>query len=429
MKRFRKILKWIGIIMGAAIAILLICNACFVWSTGTRLEARLAALRRAGEPVQLSDLAREPIPPEKNADVFLRRAADDLDAIEKELVASYPKRGYPTGELTPAEQEKLEKLFAAYSRVMPLLEQAADCPDSDPQLDTTLLPSRFLEPYMNHSTKHRVLIRVSRARSAWLLSSGRADDALAGQILMLRLTRHWRHEPLLIGYLVTAVCEQSAMDEANRVLQHGPVSPAARQALDTELALHDSMEGYTWALRSERAFNLSSFQEIPGTGFWLMRGFSTHLALRLLDFYDRHLDDASRLYAQVVAGWKSDPPPGGGLNPYGPLVTLLQPALTSAREPADRVRAMSRSLRILNTLQVRVPSGGDKVPQLNDLGLPAEATIDPFNGRPLRVEKVPEGWMVYSVGSNGVDDGGKLDQRTDVGVGPVSREVAVRRAP
>ncbi len=200
--------------MGAAIAILLICNACFVWSTGTRLEARLAALRRAGEPVQLSDLAREPIPPEKNADVFLRRAADDLDAIEKELVASYPKRGYPTGELTPAEQEKLEKLFAAYPRVMPLLEQAADCPDSDPQLDTTLLPSRFLEPYMNHSTKHRVLIRVSRARSAWLLSRGRADDALAGQILMLRLTRHWRHEPLLIGYLVTPVWKRSAMDQA-----------------------------------------------------------------------------------------------------------------------------------------------------------------------------------------------------------------------
>ncbi len=82
---------------------------------------------------------------------------------------------------------------------------------------------------------------------------------------------------------------------------------------------------------------------------------------------------------------------------------------------------MSRSLRILSALQVRVPPGGDKVPQLNDLGLPAEATIDPFNGPPLRVEKVPEGWMVYSVGSNGVDDGGKLDQRTDVGVGPVSR--------
>ena len=93
MKRLRKILKWTGIVAGAAIAILLMLNAYFVWSTGTRLERRLVALRQAGEPVQLADLAREPIPPEKNADVFLRRAADDLDAIQKELMAWYPKVG------------------------------------------------------------------------------------------------------------------------------------------------------------------------------------------------------------------------------------------------------------------------------------------------------------------------------------------------
>jgi hypothetical protein len=422
MNRLRKTLKWIGIITGAAIVIVLIFNAFFVWSTGTRLEARFAAMRQAGDPIQLADLAREPIPPEKNADVFLRRAANDLDAIEKELLAMYPRVGYPTGELTPAEQEKLEKLFAAYPKVVPLLEQAADCPDSDPQLDTTVLPSRFLELYMNDSSKHRLLVRVLRARSTWLLSRGRADDALAGQILALRLARHWFREPLLIGYLVTAACEQSAMENANRVLQAGEVSPAVRQALDTELARHDSMESYTSALRSERAFNLSSFQELPITGFWLTRGFMNHLMLRLLDLYDRHLNDAARPFAQVIAGWKSDPPPGGGLNPLGALVTLLQPSLAAAREPVDRVRAVSRSLRILNALQVRMPPGSDRVSPLNELGLPAEATIDPFNGEPLHVKKLPQGWMVYSVGSNGVDDGGNLDGRTDVGVGPVSRE-------
>ena len=97
MKRLRRILKWIGIAAGAAIAILLMLNAYFVWSTGTQLERRLVALRQAGDPVQLADLAREPIPPEKNADVFLRRAADDLDAIQKELLACYPKSGYPPG--------------------------------------------------------------------------------------------------------------------------------------------------------------------------------------------------------------------------------------------------------------------------------------------------------------------------------------------
>ena len=132
--------------------------------------------------------------------------------------------------------------------------------------------------YHGASGKAPPVNRVLRARSALLLSKGRADDALANQMLLLRLTRQWRREPLIIGYLVTAVCELGAMEGVNQVLQAGPVSPAARQALDAELALHDTMEGYNRALRSERAYSLSSIREIPGSGFWLTRGFSNELS-------------------------------------------------------------------------------------------------------------------------------------------------------
>ncbi len=415
MKRLRLILKWIGITAGAAIAILLMFNVYYVWSTGTRLERRLMALRRAGEPVQLADLARGPIPPEKNADVFLRRAAADLDSIQKELTALYPKTVYPTGTLSPTDRETLETLFAAYPRVMPLLEQAADCPDSDPELDVTLPPTQFLQPFMDRSSKHRTPYRVLRARSTLLLAQGRTDEALATQVLLLRLTRHWRKEPLIMGFLVTAVCESVAMEGVNQVLQAGPVSPSARRALDAELALHDSLEGLRWALRSERAYSLSAVREFPGSGFWLTRGFANDLTSGFLRLYDRHLEDASRPYARVISAKGAASRPAGG--PYGALITLLEPALATAREPAEQVRAMSRSLRLLNALQVRVPPGGDRVPDLAALGLPAGATIDPFNGKPLIVKGRPEGWMVYSVGRDGVDDGGKLDWRTDIGAG------------
>ncbi len=58
------------------------------------------------------------------------------------------------------------------------------------------------------------------------------------------------------------------------------------------------------------------------------------------------------------------------------------------------------------------------MPKLSELGLPAEATIDPFNGEPLHVKRLPQGWLVYSVGRNLQDDGGKLDDNSDIGVGP-----------
>jgi hypothetical protein len=422
MKRFKTILKWIGIVTGAAIFILLVVNAFVVWNSGSQLEKRHAAIRQAGEPVQLADLARKPIPPEQNADTFLHRAAKDIEAIQKELEAAYPRLGYAKGPLTPAEQEKLEKLFAAYPQFMPLLEQAASAPDHDPQLDTTLPRTRFLETCMDLSSLHRPLYRILRTRSVLLLSKDRPDDAVATQLLLLRLTRHWRREPMLIGYLVTAVGEHTAMDVINQVLQAAPVAPATRQAIEAEVALHDTMDGYTWALKTERAFSLTTVREYPFAGFWLTRGFANDLMLRLLDLYDRYLDDASRPFVQVAEKRKTNPPVRAWLNPYRALLTLLDPGLISALEAADRVRAMSRSLRVLNAIQARVPPGSDQVPNLHDLGLPVEATTDPFNGEPLRVKKDPNGWMVYAVGGNGVDDGGQLGGRTDIGVGPVSKD-------
>ena len=92
MKRL-KILKWMGIVTAAGITVLLMLNAYFVWSTGIELERKTTGScsgRRSGA-------ARGPCPradpPEKNADLVLRRAADDFDAIEKELLAHYPGEG------------------------------------------------------------------------------------------------------------------------------------------------------------------------------------------------------------------------------------------------------------------------------------------------------------------------------------------------
>jgi hypothetical protein len=394
-------------------------NAYFVWSTGTELERRFAALRRAGDPVQVSDFAREPIPPEKNADAFLRRAAPDLDAIEKELLALYPRKGYTFGSLSPDEQDKLEKLFAAHPGVMPLVEQAANCPDSDLQLDVSLSSTPFLQSYMERPTKHRALNRILRTRCALLLAKGRGDDALVNQMLLLRLTRHWRREPLTIAYLVTAVCELGAMEGVNQVLQSGPVSPAARQALDTELALHDTMEGYNEAMRSERAYSLSSIREIPGSRFWLTRGFSNELALGLIDFYDRRLADGPRPYHEVVAAKRTPSTPRYGPNLYGALITLLEPAMVAVREATERTRAMCRSIRVLNALQTHALPGSDSVPKLTELDLPDPVTIDPFSGEPLHAKRLSVGWLVYSVGADLVDDGGKVDGKTDVGVKPL----------
>jgi hypothetical protein len=40
-----------------------------------------------------------------------------------------------------------------------------------------------------------------------------------------------------------------------------------------------------------------------------------------------------------------------------------------------------------------------------------EPLTDPYSGEPVRVARVPDGWVVYCVGPDGQDDGGRLDPR------------------
>jgi hypothetical protein len=424
MKRFSSISKWIAIVVATAIASLLALNAFFVWSTGTRLEHRLQELRQAGNPVQIADFAREPIPPEQNADTFLRRAADDLDAMHKELAALYPKTAQPPEFLPSSERDKLEKLFSAYPRVMPLLEQAAACPDYDPQLDCTLPTTRFMQMVMDQTGKHRELARVLRARATLLIARGQRDEAVANHVLLLRLTRHWRHEPLLIGYLVTVSCEWVAMAGLNQTLQAGPVSPSTRLTLDAELALHDTMEGYVWAMKSERSYSLSSVRELPMSRYWLMRGLTDDLQVKLIELFDRFIAQTPKPFSEV---WTSPAARGTVVNPYLALVTLLEPSLTSVRDPAERVKAMSRCLRVLNAIQARVKPDHVQPPDLVDLGFPQETTTDPYNSKPLTIKRLPDGWLVYSVGMNLVDDGGTFEKVEDVGVGPIKANQTAKK--
>ena len=53
--------------------------------------------------------------------------------------------------------------------------------------------------------------------------------------------------------------------------------------------------------------------------------------------------------------------------------------------------------------------------------LPVEAITDPYNGEPLHLKKLPEGWLIYAVGANLLDDGGDLENKKDWGLGPIPR--------
>ena len=398
------------------IAILLAANAIWVWKTGSRLEEKLAALRADGDPLSLADLAREPIPPEKNAAVFLRRAMSDLEGMEKEWTDVYASEGYESGRLSESELKTIRSTLETYPKVVPLLEQAAACPDYDPQVDYTVAPQAFLEEHLDRISDPRSAARVLRARVLLLLSQGEREQALRTCITMFRLCHHFDQEPMVVGYLVSLACRRIAVEATNLVLRAGPLSKDSRQVLEAELALHDGAQAYQHALKTERAYGLDSFRTMPGRNFWLAsRALWNDATCYYLDMIDRQVAAVSRPYSELVA---TTPAPARHRIGFRVLADLAEPAMAAGRQAMERTTARIRCLRVLNALQARPEQAGAETPKLSDLGLPADATTDPFTGKPLHLKKLPAGWLVYSVGKDLKDDGGDLSEDRDVGVGP-----------
>jgi hypothetical protein len=426
MKRLKKILKWTAIILGGLVALALIANALFVWITDSRLERQLAEIRAAGDPVTLADLARPPIPPEKNAATYLRRAEADLEAIEKETIDVRPASECAGFLLRPEDQKTVKAAFAAYPNAIPLLEQAAACPDYSAELDYTLPQQEFTEKLLAFLNKVRSPARVLSYRARLLVAEGKRDEAVRTALLIFRLARHFDRNPTIVCYLVSLAVRGYAIQSANQALQTGPVSKEVRDALDAELAIQERMEGFAGALKSERPYGVESFSSIPGGNFWLFgRGFWNMQKSAFLELFPTCIALAGdpSPYCQVEKTLD-----GNGKKPV--LASLSLGALKAAFVSVARKKAQIRCLRVLNALQTHGAVGSDAAPKLTELGLPAGTITDPFNGGPLHVKKTLQGWLVYSVGPNLRDHGGKVDDYPDgdegVGPPPTAAELARR---
>ena len=264
-----------------------------------------------------------------------------------------------------------------------------------------------------------------------LIAAGQQEQAIELGIEILQLARQYDHEPALINMLVSAAVRGIAAEPLYDALAAGPVSPKLHKALDDELALHEDPQRLARTLKSERAFAIdaseSQLHSIQPPA-WLFRMFGWPMKrfyVGALEGLNAEIEVVSkeREGGSKNVGRHMAPKPGQG----GILNDLMLPALQAAYDADARTTAVLRTLRIFNALRSFEEKNGREATGLAELGLPQEVTIDPFDGKPLKLKKTDKGWMVYTVMLNGVDDGGDFVQLHDYGVAPpIYRVVQVK---
>jgi hypothetical protein len=400
---------------------ILLGNTIWIWSTG--VEKKLAAIREAGDPVTLFDLERRVSDGRlKNAAGPLGRAGKGIQAMLKDVSAITDSDDYQAGKLSEEDRKKLKAVFEANADVVDLLQEAGECAVYQPQISYTVqrrgggadvAPSQVITAALNDGTNFREVIRLLQIRSRLQVAEGQQHEALQTCLLLLRLVRLYDGNLFIVNGLVTCAGRTVAVESTNRVLRSGPIKDADRDALESELARHDSHDGYIRTLKNERAFGVSSYDSLKT---WMNRALQDNDECRYLDLVQEQIELAPKPYDEFVSSVKNFIATRGR---FTPLADLWFPAAQKAREADERTRGVVRCLRVLNGLQRAGVKPANGEPKLDALKLPAGATSDPFTGEPLHVKVVGGDWVIYTVGPDLQDNGGDLAGGKDFGVGPV----------
>jgi hypothetical protein len=114
---------------------------------------------------------------------------------------------------------------------------------------------------------------------------------------------------------------------------------------------------------------------------------------------------------------------------------LLIPAFARVTASHRRAQAHMRSTAVaLAVERYRLEEGHwpESLAELVPARL-AAVPADPFDGKPLRYRRLADGVVVYSVGADGVDNGGRLDRKNPsangIDIGVRLWDVARRRQP
>ncbi len=433
--RTRRVRRGFVIALGlvASTAALVTAQRAWLYHETRLMDEIVQRLHAAGEPVPNFPLDTSLAALEKPDAIRYYLAAaqlvvfDGLPAVRDRLLAIDGR----TGQLTAVEPS--EEVVQAARRFLDRNREAIDLAEQAANLD-----ARRYNPYDTHlrgapDLLLRYPLSVHTLLSARTGTAASAVDAAVVELRALRLGEtgsRWSAPAFLLAGIVTAAADVAV------VLGRPDLSGSDLARLSGELARPEPGDLVAREFAYERALALD---EPDPTAGWL-----EPLALR-----------ERRRYAELLGAIvdAAGGPEGQRLTAIENLVspgfsTVLLPSRDSIPPALVISRVRPLTLRMLSNVAIgraaltataiaryRRDHGG-AMPASIDALTPAylaHAPLDPVTGTPLLVRAEPDGYVVYSVGDNRTDDGGRITPTEPLDQGRPDRApdwgVRVRRIP
>ena len=420
-----KTLRWM---IGILVAVVVLVGGYLLYrrALANGVEKRLDAIRAQGYPVTLQELDDwYPTPPvgENAADVyqqaFLKFAARNKADRVLHIVGTtrLPELGEP---IAPKMLEGIADYLARNQEALDLLHKAAAYRES--RYPVNILAGHAMP--VPHLINLRQAARLLYLEAILATERSNAKRATRAVLTSLALGRSVEKEPTVTSWLLGIVYHGYARESLERMLSRMPLTDAQLKELGDAFKAAYDPDSFTRALAGERCMGIAIYRN-PAAGGTLKSGMPSLLVLQFIGMLDmdqkEYLDIMNaqigtatqdiaerRRIAMAASGRIATLPkwyqvsrvvlPRIDLTFLEDLKCAAYLRVTYTALAVERYRTANEELP--DYLAELVPAYFDEVP------------LDPFADESLRYKRTKGGYVVYSVGRNGKDDGGaKRDGR------------------
>jgi hypothetical protein len=412
------------------------------WRMKRDVEETFARLEAAGYPMSLNELAPGPVPDDQNAAVLYQQVfrvdfeTGENDNAFSKITGSAAVYDYYSGDIGPAAVRPV--------LTSPRAQQALDLLRRGSLRAECAFPIDWDQHQLirfPHYAQFREAARWLSAAAKLDANDGRLDDAAEWTETSLRMSEHLAREPVLIGQLVVIALHAIALEGAEQAFSDQPApSPEAVHDLQQLIRSIDLERSMKRAMRGEAAIRVDMARDVVAnneTAREMLASLASNSYLsdrhsRVLSLYPHPimrpmrnadavacLQEAEQSFLAAEGKPRTRQPPAhkmpGLLGEIGipgtlPLVRMIS-YLGYYDKAWEKVTFTQTHLELLDiALELKLykarhgqyPATLAEIEPTFGRALPE----DPYANAPLIYRREGEGFVLYSFGQDGDDDGG-----------------------
>ncbi|WP_460167748.1 hypothetical protein [Thermostilla marina] len=406
----------VAVLLGLALAVGV---SAYAWRKSTVDE--LTQLKRqweaSGEPMTLADLAPPPVPDEENAWSILKEYEQPLSGLLGKLENSYAPAPVKDDRLTDHGRKAWPPLFAGSGDLREAFARAAACRDYRADLPYEGTTSEFLQRCVNAGQLLRNAARYARNSAIYHYNIGEREEGLRAALDLLKIATAAADQPGLMGYLNAVAAQDVAIRYLALGLGREPIPEELAVEIDQALARVEPRKAFIAAAKADRVIGWEMLQQGGEDESWLDETTRLRYQIAFLKLVDEFVGEVERGDYQALGSMQLV----DRLPEDQDFAKITMPAYETAAEHAFRVEALAHAARILLALhqspEAKQQTGKIERAMMLQLGVPNEAVPDPFSGGDMIAVRSGDGWLVYSVGPDAKDDGGKITGRDPLDIG------------